>query len=178
MMVEDVFKRLLKAFIGPYIKASSFEGEVTAVDKTKDTCTVQPVEGAELQGVRLRSVVNEDSEKTFVVYPKVGSFVMVSRIHQLDEFFVSAFDEVEEIRIDCDKIIINQGDNSGLVKIDPLVEKVNNLENKVNDLITALQGVTIPLAPSGTYPFAPIFSPITTLTPTIKNDLEDTKVKH
>jgi hypothetical protein len=66
-----------------------------------------------------------------------------------------------------------------MVKVGDLVSKMQQVEGKVNDVLTALQGVVIPLAPSGTYSFAPIFSPITTINPlTQQSDLENTKVQH
>jgi hypothetical protein len=70
------------------------------------------------------------------------------------------------------------GDNAGLVKVAELTQKLNNLEQKVNELLTTLSAITITLAPTGTVPFAPFFSSVTQLTQTQKTDLENEKVKH
>jgi len=63
----------------------------------------------------------------------------------------------------------------GLVKVSDLVTKLNNLENKVNDLLAAYNTHTHPS--SGTPP-APAFIVPGTLTPTTQNDIENPLVKH
>ena len=103
---------------------------------------------------------------------------MITRIFNLDEFFVSKVDEVDNIKIKCSQITINDGEKGGLINIADLVQKVNNLENKQNDILTILKTITIPLAPSGTYPFNTNFTSVQPLTPTEQGDIEDTKVKH
>ena len=107
-----------------------------------------------------------------VQIPKVDSLVLVAKINnQIENRFVVAFSEVEEV-------LFFNGENGGLVKVADLKTKLNNLENKVNELITTLKGIVIPLAPSGTYPFAPVFASTTSLTPTEEADIKNDKVKH
>ena len=61
-----------------------------------------------------------------------------------------------------DKIIINHGRNKGLVKVIPLTEKINQIENKVNDLISSYLKHQHEVPPS-TAPIAtlPISTPAT-----------------
>ena len=61
----------------------------------------------------------------------------------------------------------------GLVKVSELVTKLNNLEGKVNDLLTAYNTHTH--ASSGAPPVPTVPG---TLTPTTQNDLENPLVKH
>lgn len=143
---------------------------VVSVDESAMTCEVKPVDsGANFLDVRL--MADDAAPQTgFYLKPKVDSVVMISPQDDVT-YFVSMFSEVEEIWLHG-----NQFD--GLVKVGGVVEKLNNLEGKVNDLISALQGITIPLAPSGTYPFAPLFADISPLTETEQSDLENETVKH
>ena len=76
-----------------------------------------------------------------------------------------------------------------MIKIDPMVQKVNNLENLVNALIALYNSHThvipaLSLAVPITGPTAPgVTAPTTSteatvLTPTQKVEIEDTKIKH
>jgi len=131
------------------------------------TCNVLAVErDVELIDVRLQAATSNG----IYLKPAVDSFVICAPINDV-EFAVIMYSDIDEIKL-------LDGSYGGLIKIDDMVTKVNNLEGQVNDLLTALQGVTIPLAPSGTYPFAPIFSSFTPLTPTQVSDIENPLVTH
>jgi hypothetical protein len=131
------------------------------------TCEVLCVErDVELKGVRLQTEVSAG----VLLKPAVDSFVVVVPIADF-EFVVVMYSAIDEIQL-------LDGSFGGLVKVSELVDKVNALEDQVNDLLTALQGVTIPLAPSGSYPFAPLFTSFTPLTPTTVSDLENDKITH
>ena len=71
------------------------------------------------------------------------------------------------------------GEFGGLVKIEDLITKLNNLESRVNDLASAYQPHThlssAPGAPSGP-PIVPWTK--TPLTNTTKNDLENPDITH
>ena len=74
---------------------------------------------------------------------------------------------------DLDEIWLSGQQYGGLVKVSGLVDKLNNLENKVNSIITTFNAHTH--ASTG----APAVPTITgTLTPTTINDLENPDVKH
>lgn len=73
----------------------------------------------------------------------------------------------------------NDGNNNGIPKVTPLTSKINALENLVNSILNALKTTVIPLAPSGSYPFAPLYAALNDITPiTAQSDLENTKLKH
>lgn len=55
------------------------------------------------------------------------------------------------------------GENKGLVKVEQLTTKLNNTENKVNEIITALLAMGVVLIQ---------------LTPTTESEIENTNVKH
>lgn len=115
----------------------------------------------------------------FIIAPKVGSNVVVGFSAKVDPF-VMMFSEIENIYLDVESgIIINGGDNGGVVKVQDLVGKLNALENLVNNILNTLKTTVIPLASSGTYPFAPLYTSFNVISPiTTVNDLENTKLKH
>ncbi len=74
---------------------------------------------------------------------------------------------------DLDEIWLSGQQYGGLVKVSELVDKLNNLENKVNSVITTFNAHTH--ASTG----SPAVPQLTgTLTPTTINDLENPDVKH
>lgn len=107
-----------------------FTAEVKAVDG--ETCSID-LDGLVLNDVRLRAVVNSENSKILVT-PKIGSNVLVADMNgDKCSLAVIGYSEVDKIEIDCnDKIIINGGNNSGMVKIKELTQKLNELVNKFN----------------------------------------------
>ena len=141
---------------------------VSNVDTTAMTCDCAPINGdAHFLEVRL----NADYKKGFTLIPKDESVVIISQLSDATAY-VSMVSDVDQIYLAGDA-------NGGLVKVDDLVTKLNNLENKVNVMIGIFNahvhtGVT-------TGPGSSAVSPtlITgTLTPTTANDLQNNKVKH
>ena len=105
-----------------------------------------------------------------LIMPVVGSIVTVLQSDKYDPVIVQ-YSEVE-------KIILMGGDNKGLVKVVELKNKLNALENQMNNILTILKATSIPLAPSGTYPFGPLYASINPLTPTQQTDIENPLIKH
>lgn len=141
-------------------------------------CTVKSVDGnfadltpidgnADILGVNL---IAGDSDTPMLITPKVDSFVIATFLSK-DTAFISTYSEIDSVEIRGKEF-------GGLVKVKDLVDKINALETKVNDILTALKGITVPLAPSGTYPLAPSFATILNLNKTKKSDLENDKVQH
>lgn len=82
-------------------------------------------------------------------------------------------------RDDVERIIINHGENEGLVKVIENTERFNNIENKVNELLThyrshmvvdPISGTAGPLLPS---PSAPLNTELTQ-----QSYIENDKVQH
>ena len=141
---------------------------VSNIDTTKMLCTCIPINGdADFEEVRL----NANYQKGFVLVPKNNSVVVVSQISN-EVAYISMVSEVDQIYLAGD-------DNGGLVKVSELVDKINRVENQVNNILNVLKTTVIPLAPSGTYPFAPLYASILDITPlTQVNDLENKTVQH
>lgn len=168
---------LLKEIVNdPSVEVYSIVCSVVSVDETERTIDAKPINGdAEIFGVRLQSSIN--SKVGFVAIPKKDSFVVVTFLNKLTGY-VALCTEIDKILIDTPEIIINGGENGGLMNIEDVVGKLNSLEQKVNDLITACSSVVVTLAPTGTFPLSTFFASVSPLTPTKKADIEDPKFKH
>lgn len=158
--------------LSKFIKARQHQAPlvctVDSVNTTDLTCYCIPINGdADVQAARLMS----QASNGLLVVPTVGSVVIVNFI-DFENAYVAMFSTVQYIYLN--------GDNyDGIPQVAKLVEKYNNLENKVNDLITFTAththtGVTTGAGTSGTSA-----TPVTgALTPTTQNELENTTVKH
>ena len=107
---------------------------VKSVDLTAKTCYCLPVSGdADITDVSL--IVN--AQTGFMIIPTVGSKVLVTMQNE-STGYVGMYSQV-------DFIYLNGDSYGGLVKVADLVTKLNNLEKKVNTLITAMSSwVVVP----------------------------------
>lgn len=176
---------------------------VDSVDEAKRTCTVTTVSGQgsfTIENVQLMPSVDDG----LFLIPQIGTTVIV--VYSVyNQPFIALFSGLEKIVITAgennaaisvtgdgllleigettvqiadDEIKFNDGALGGLVKVAELTTKLNNLENKVNTLITTFNthvhtGVT-------TGPGSSATTPTTvngTLTPTQQQDIENKKIK-
>lgn len=140
---------------------------VTSVDTTKKTCVCEPVTtGADLLGVKLMA----KNQTGFYIIPKVDSHVVVTV--EADFSYVSMFSEVDEIQLN--------GDNyDGLVKIQELVDKLNNLEDAFNQHILLYNTHThAGVTSGGSSTSPPAATDTNVLIPTVQTELENLTVKH
>lgn len=143
------------------------DATVNSYDEPSRTCDVTAITGIvgeDIPGVRLMS----DADDGILLLPTVGSTITIAR---------SAF--TDPVMIACsglDKIILMGGDLGGLVMLLPLLTKLNNLENLVNDLITKFNAHTHNVTAVGS-PTGPNLLPESdTLTPTERDDLENLNI--
>ncbi len=128
-------------------------GTVQNVDKNNMLCEV----GLDDGGSIMASLVVGDKNKGIIQIPKIGSYVAVIMDSRASGFVVMS-EEVEQI-------IINGGENGGLINIKELVEKLNNVINTFNNHThPATSGTTSPTA-----------SQLTTIQ---QDDMEDKKITH
>ncbi len=151
-------------------------------------CTVM-IGSLRLEDVRLRAVVNDKEDKVLLT-PKIGSMVLVYDLSagRLRDLVVLSMSEVEKIEIkagnttidiDNNGIILNGGNLDGLVKAQALTDRLNALENDINNLKSAVSGWT-PMPQDGGEALKRALSAWagTQLTITQKSDIENTKIKH
>jgi hypothetical protein len=149
---------------------SIIEAEVISVDETTRTAIAKPLSGDYNANITINLLANPNDG--FILVPSVGSTVIVAMTNKND-YFVVQFSDIDKVRITIgqfeilmteNELLLGDGSYEGLVKVSDLVTKLNNLENKVNTIITWGLGVTPPLA-------------TTPLIVTTQTELENTKIK-
>lgn len=118
-------------------------GTVTAVDKEKLTVDVLPLaDDAPVLGVNLQA--NQEGTVGVVALPRIDSYVVVGMLPGYATGVVLLTDDVEEVRVKIgdrsmkvteDGIVLNGGENGGLINIEPFIQALNSL-------ITAFNGHT------------------------------------
>ncbi|CAB4126255.1 hypothetical protein UFOVP153_58 [uncultured Caudovirales phage] len=137
-----------------------------------NTCTCLINDQSSLGGINLQAGVCDG----VLSIPSIGSTVVIMLSTQINPFVV-LYSDIDKAYIQVGiasiemlpdgSITLNDGTDGGLVKGDPLVEKLNNLENKVNELITTFN--------AHTHNVISIGSPTATAIPTISGELTPTK---
>jgi len=126
--MKEVFARLFREML-----SASAAAEVLSVDRTAGTCDVRPLDGgAEILDVRLRA--DDGTDKGTVVYPAVGSAVIVSPIgNSRTAFYVAMFSRVDGVRaeignakmaMDKDGFALEKGADSLKGLLDGLVDQL------------------------------------------------------
>ncbi len=136
-------------------KVLSVDGAACKVSRVRD--------GMVIDRVRLNAISTAD--KGIVVTPKTGTYVLISRLGEVN-WFVTLCGEVEKISIDAETdIVINGGGYGGLIKIEDLVDELNRLVQTFNSHTHVV--------PNGTSN-----TPSTLASSFSTSTLENTKVRH
>ena len=141
---------------------------VKSVDLTAKTCYCLPVSGdADITDVSL--IVN--AQTGFMIIPTVESKVLVTMQNE-STGYVGMYSQIDFIHL-------NGTNYGGLVIIDDLVTKLNNLEGAFNNFLSLYNLHTHAGVTSGAATTSPVVMPNNnTLTPTVVTDLENTTVLH
>jgi len=162
-----------------------FTASVLAVNQSERTCDCQPLNGdADIFGVRLQAVIDETTG--IYIVPKQGSYVIGGFLIKNDAFIILC-SEIESFEIvigsmsfkmDGSKIIMNEGNLGGLVKIQDLVNKLNLLKSDINSLKTVFNSWVVVPSDGGAALKAIAATWSTSQLQTINvSDLENTKVQ-
>lgn len=183
MEIREIFEEFMTNELAKE-KFYSQIGKAVNVDEEKRTCDFEPIEDeATREGVRLQSVISET--KGFVLIPKENSDIVVTFFNR-STGFVSLTSELEKVIWDVDLTQINGGDNGGLINIEDLITKINQLENALNNHIAIFNShIHITTATVAATPTPGIIAPTTpgdatnTIAPiTQRSDMEDITVNH
>lgn len=162
----DQYRRLrdnLMQMMGAGKEITIWQGIVKSVEGT--TCTVT-FGTLDVEGVRLRASLAEN-ESHLLIVPKVGTAVVVGSLsNDLSMLVMLAVDEVESITI-------NGGKLGGLINIESLTQKINELVRTFNNHTHQVSTTGSATAQTGTA--AAVTSKASELN---KSDYEDTKVTH
>lgn len=153
----DIRRELEQALKG---RPDTIMGRVKKVDANGLTCDIDN-DGVVIYGVRLQCVT--DGATGFVVYPAVGAQALCLRIEDTDTYVVVNTSEI-------DQIIINGGQNGGLLNISSLENYLNQLNTAIAAALTAVGASTAASGPTGAAKF-------NEMKPSLTNH-EDTKIKH
>jgi len=162
-------------------KVRMLVGTVQSIEGNTCTCTVD--DEMPLPNVQLQAGICDG----WLLVPVIGSTVMILYSTQnnpivvlysdIDKAYLQVGDSSIEILNDG-SITFNDGALGGLVEANPLVAKLNNLESKVNQLISTFNAHTHGVVSIGS-PTTITTTPVSgTLTPTKVVDIENTKITH
>lgn len=115
-----------------------------------------------------------------MIKPKVGSMCLLGILEgESAAAFLIRAEDPELIEIRSANIVINDGDNGGLIRIEDLVKKLNLLEKDINSLKQTCSGWTpVPQDGGSALKTALASWSAQKLTETKTADLENDKVKH
>lgn len=112
--------------------------KIKSVDETKAVCVLVDEDGQEFFDVRLRPVLSD--KKSFILVPKVGSYVLAVRVEDDDDWMVIAADEVTKVGYYIGNTII-EIDATGF-----LLQKENETLKKIMvDLVGAIKALSFTL---------------------------------
>lgn len=140
--IQDAFRQLKKRDVDTFI------AKIVSVDKVKGTCKVNDGE-LDYFGVQLSAVV-DDNKNNFYLFPKVGSWVLVSPINEdIHRLYVESYSEIESLALVIETVTFRV-DKTGF-----LLKKQNEtLKGLMADLISAIKAmsftVTTPSGPGAT----------------------------
>lgn len=198
MTIAEAIRQMAAAGLELYGKVCT----VDAVDEDARTVDCTPIdEGAPLLGVNLQA--NQESEDGIVLFPAVGSYVVVSFLEssvavvvlteKVDKVVLKIGKTTAQLvdgQIDVsvqditaqvteDAVTFNGGKLGGLVVLKKTADKLNALEKDINELKTVFSGWTPAPQDGG----AALKGAVSTwagksLATTAATDLENEKVKH
>lgn len=108
--MRRIIEEIVKGMMLPNITA-----KVTAVDKENNTCDVVPINGgSEILACSLR--VDDGGNKGQIIYPSVGSLVMVAPIEGMSaHYLVIMYSEVDEVVCEIDDTRMIAGKNGFVI---------------------------------------------------------------
>lgn len=149
---------------------------VLSVDLDNMTCSVELIGGqtlATMNSVQLMARVDDG----FLCVPAIDSTVIVIWSKRTEPAVVM-YSQLQDVFVSADDKVTLQSDTyGGMVKVQDLVTKLNAVENKLNDMIS-IYNSHVHTDPQGGVTTSPL-QPITgNITPTVRADIENTKVVH
>lgn len=110
---------------------------VKSVDEGESTCILVDEDGLEMFDIRLKPVLTAD--ESVVMFPAVGSFVLIARIEDDEEWLLIACERVDKYRITvADCVIEMESDGIKISKADETLKSI------LSDLIDAIKALTVP----------------------------------
>ena len=145
-----------------------YQCNVNSVDLSKRTANVTTITGT--ANITFDALLTAGISDGFVITPEINSMVYVIMSKYTLPFIVT-FSDITQFDI-------MGGEFGGLVKVVELTQKLNNLENKVNEIIATFGTHTHTVIAVGA-PTSPTSTPIAgNLTISQRADIENINIKH
>lgn len=133
MATPEQIREALKNMAKLHGPAVSNIAKVKSVDEEKAICVLVDEDGQEFFDVRLRPVLS--GKKSFILVPKVGTYVLAVRVEDDDDWMVIAADEVIKVGYYVgdtiveltDKVQISAGGENLAGLIDDLFEAISKM---------------------------------------------------
>lgn len=146
-----------------------------------ETCSVKIADRLVINDVRLNASADSNADN-ILIKPTVGSMVLMADLSggELRSLVIVSFSELESMTVKFEgDVVINGGENEGLVKIVELTEKLNAIENDINSLKQVFSSWAPIVYDGGASLKAAATSwAAQTLKKTSKEDIENSKIKH
>lgn len=146
-----------------------------------ETCSVKIADRIVINDVRLNASADGNADN-ILIKPKVGSMVMMADLSggELRSLVVISFSALDSMTVKFEgDVVINGGENEGLVKVVELTEKLNAIENDINNLKSIFSS-WVPVVYDGgaSLKAAAASWAVQSLQTTSKEDIENPKIKH
>ena len=164
-------------------------GTVQNIDEDNRLCEIRVNDDLTLFNCRLNAVLSDYQDRLLIVPKDKSAVAFLTVDGNLTDPIIIAYSEIDkvllktgdtEINISDEKIEINGGENNGIVKIQELTDKLNDLVNWCKNhthsgvIVGVSGGVTTPAVGTSGSSGAPTSSPADF----DKSDYEDEKVTH
>jgi hypothetical protein len=131
--LQDAFRKLNERGV------DTFAVKVVSVNKQEGTCKVNDGE-LDYFGVQLSAVV-DDNQNNFYLFPKVGSWVLVSPINEdIHRLYVEAYSEIESLALVIETVKFRVDKDGFLLK-----KQNETLKGLMSDLIGAIKAMSFTL---------------------------------
>jgi uncharacterized protein YaaQ len=164
------------------MKPSALTVRITFVNNDGTFDCIPLIGGAEIFNVKIKPKTGDLNGVYMLFKPALNSIATIAMLDDNDSSFIllkaEEYETLElittggfkcEIKANGD-VILNGGDNHGLIKIDELIDKLNTLENRMFTHQHISAAVGVPTAPD------PATNPL--IVPTQRIELENNKIKH
>lgn len=146
-----------------------------------ETCSVKIADRIVINDVRLNASADGNADN-ILIKPKVGSMVLMADLSggELRSLVVISFSALESMTVKFEgEVVINGGENEGLVKVVELTEKLKAIENDINNLKSIFSS-WVPVVYDGgaSLKAAAASWAAQTLATTSKEDIETPTIKH
>lgn len=165
--IREILKRIVREF-SP--QSDAIFCTVKSRDDSNLICVCTPINGIDSDIPDVRLVAGAGNGIIF--FPRVGSIVLVQPFAKDQTAYLAMVSQL-------DKIQMLDGSFGGLVEVANLTTKLNNLENKVNSIISTFNTHVHSGVQTGAGSSAVSPTQVSgTLTPTNRGDIENTYITH